>query len=340
MRRMVLDMDDRRPVYAMPAHVPDRVRKVLPGGWELVVVDALADGSGDGSGVVTPETLDAVADAEVYLGLGIPATILEAGPGLRWVHTGTAGIGSWLTASMLERDILFTNSAGVFGPPIAESVMAFLFHFARGLQEAHAVQRRGRWDKAAFDGPEHGLRELAGSTVGIIGLGGIGREVAWRCRAMGAGVVGVRRGSTAVEGVRLLEGDDALATLLASSDYVVVTVPETPETVGLLDANALASMKPDAVLVNVGRGRVVDEAALVAALEAGRLGGAALDVFATEPLPEGHPLWSAPNVLITPHMSAYSLRFWDRQLALILENVDRYMEGRPLVNVVDKRAGY
>lgn len=337
---MVLDMDDRRPVYAMPGHVPDRVRQALPEGWELVVVDALADGSGDGSGVVTPETVAAVGDAEVYLGLGIPEAILEAGPRLRWVHTGTAGIGSWLTPSMLERDILFTNSAGVFGPPIAESVMAFLFHFARGLGVAHAVQREGRWDKTVFDGPDHGLRELAGSTVGIIGLGGIGREVAWRCRAMGASVIGLRRGSGAVEGVELLAGDDALATLLGRADYVVVTVPETPETVGLLDAEALALMKPDAVLVNVGRGRVVDEMALVAALEAGRPGGAALDVFATEPLPEGHPLWTAPNTVITPHMSAYSFRFWDRQLALILENVDRYMRGRPLVNVVDKRAGY
>ncbi|MEJ2187743.1 MAG: D-2-hydroxyacid dehydrogenase [Gemmatimonadota bacterium] len=279
MRRMVLDMDDRRPVFAMPDADPERIRAELPDGWALVVVQASSDGSGDGSGLATEEALAAVADAEAYLGLGIPSAILDAGPHLRWVHTGTAGVGSWLTPRMRERDILFTNSAGVFGPAMAETVLAFLLHFARGLHVAQRGQRRGTWDKTGFDGP----------------------------------VLPVR---------------------------VVVTAPGTEETAGMLDAGALARMQPHAVLVNVGRGRIVDEDALVAALRDGTIGGAALDVFATEPLPDGHPLWTAPNVLITPHVSAYTEHYWEREVELVVANVRRYVSGQPLLNVVDKSAGY
>lgn len=343
MRKLVLDMDDRRPVYAMPDHVPDRIRAALPDDWTVEVVDVLADGSGDGSGAASPETLAAVADAEVYLGLGIPASILEAGPALKWVHTGTAGVGSWLTRPMLERDILFTNSAGIFGPPIAESVLAFMLYFARGLPVALEAQRRGVWEKRRFDGPDAPIRELAGSTVGVLGLGGIGREVARRCVALGARVLGLRRRRQGVEdvpGVEVFHDDEGFRRLLRESDFVVVTVPETRETRGLVGREALALMRRHAVLINVGRGPVVDEDALVAALNDGRIGGAALDVFRQEPLPEGHPLWSAPDLIITPHMSAYGDRYWGRQLALILDNIERYLAGRALVNVVDKEAGY
>jgi phosphoglycerate dehydrogenase-like enzyme len=340
MRRIVLDMDDRRPVFALPEEVPDRIRAELHEDWELVVVDAQSDGSGDGIGVATPEALAAVAEAEAYLGLGVPAAILDAGPRLRWVHTGTAGVGSWLTPQMRERDVLFTNSAGVFGPAMAETVLAFLLHFARGLHVAQRIQQDGRWDKSGFDGPDLPVRELGRSTVGIVGLGGIGRDVARRCGALGARVLGLRRREGAVEGVEVLHGAEGLDRILRESDFVVVTAPETAETAGLLDAAALARMQPHAVLVNVGRGRIVDEDALVAALRHGDIRGAALDVFATEPLPGGHPLWTAPNLLITPHVSAYTEHFWEREAELVVENVRRYLAGRPLLNVVDKAAGY
>jgi phosphoglycerate dehydrogenase-like enzyme len=340
MRRMVLDMDDRRPVFAMPDAVPERIRAELPDGWALVVVQARSDGSGDGVGLATEEALAAVADAEVYFGLGIPSAILDAGPQLRWVHTGTAGVGSWLTPRMRERDILFTNSAGVFGPAMAETVLAFLLHFARGLHVAQRGQRRGTWDKAGFDGPELPVRELGRSTVGIVGLGGVGRDVAWRCAALGARVLGLRRRPGRVDGVETLHGPAGLDRILRESDYVVVTAPETKETAGMLDAGALARMQPHAVLVNVGRGRIVDGDALVAALRDGTIGGAALDVFATEPLPDGHPLWTAPNVLLTPHVSAYTEHYWEREVELVVANVRRYVSGQPLLNVVDKSAGY
>jgi phosphoglycerate dehydrogenase-like enzyme len=167
--------------------------------------------------------------------------------------------------------------------------------------------------------------------------------VAARARALGARVVATRRRPEPVEGldgVELITGDHTLDRLLEASDYVVLTLPETPGTRGMLGPDELARMRPGAVLVNVARGGLIDEAALVDALRAGRLRGCALDVFASEPLPADHPLRDAPNLLITPHSSAYTHHFWEREAALILENLERYVEGRPLLNVVDKRAGY
>ena len=340
MKRLVLDMADARPIFAVPDGFAAQIERALPEGWEVAVVDAPAVGTGDGGDRASSATVAAVHDAEVYLGLGVPEAVLEAGPGLRWVHTGTAGVGGSLTRTMLERDVTFTNSAGIHGPPVAETVLAFILHFARGLDHAIEAARAGEWRKDAFDGPEAGVREIAGSTVGVIGLGGIGREVARRARALGARVVGTRRRPDPLEEAEVLSGPDALRDLLDASHYVVLALPETDATRGLIGAEELAAMRDDGVLINVARGGLVDEDALVAALRDGRIRGAALDVFATEPLPSGHPLWSAPRTLITPHVSAYTHAFWRREGELILDNIDRYLAGRPLRNVVDKRAGY
>ena len=333
-------MGDRRPILAPPADLHARLEAALPDGWEVVVTEAPADGTGDGGVVASDAALRLVREAEVYMGFGVPADLLRAGHRLRWVHSGAAGVGGSLTPEMLARDVVFTNSAGIHGPPVAETVLAFLLHFARGLDHAVAAQRRGRWGSAVFEAADAPVRELGRSTVGIVGLGGIGREVARRARSLGATVVGTRRRPEPVEGVEVLSGEGALERLLERSHYVVLSAPETADTRGLIDAAALARMRPDAVLVNVARGALVDEAALVHALERGRLRGAALDVFSTEPLPEGHPLWAAPGLLITPHVSGYTDAFWEREAALIEENLRRWAGGRPLLNVVDKRAGY
>ena len=343
MRRLVIDLADARPLFALPDAVVARIEAALPPDWELVVVDASATGTGDGGGRASAAALEAVAEAEVYMGFGVPADLLRAGPGLRWVHSGAAGVGGSLTPEMLGRDVVFTNSAGIHGPPVAETVMGYLLHFARGLDLAVAAQRRGRWEKDRFDAADSPVRELARSTVGVVGLGGLGREVAWRARALGARVVGTRRRPAPVEGVEGVEvrhGADGLASLLAESHYVVLTAPETAETRGLIGAAELAAMRGDAVLVNVARGRLVDTAALVDALEAGAIRGAALDVFAREPLADDDPLWRVPRLLITPHTSAYTHAFWERESALLLENLQRYLEGTTLRNVVDKHAGY
>jgi phosphoglycerate dehydrogenase-like enzyme len=338
--RLVIDLADARPIFALPDDVIRAIRTAVPD-WDVVVIDAATSGTGDGAHRASAAALDAVRDgAEVYMGFGIPAELLREGRELRWVHSGAAGVRGSLTEAMRQSDVVFTNSAGIHGPPVAETVVGYLLHFARGLDYAVRSQAESRWDKGIFDAADAPVRELAESTVGVIGLGGIGREVAWRAGALGARVVAVRRRPEPVDGVELLHGDDALDRLLAESDYVVLTVPETPETTGLMDADALARMPAHAVLVNVSRGGLIDDDALVAALRAGTLRGAALDAFGTEPLPADHPLWTAPRTLLTPHTSAYTHRFWERESDLLLENLRRYRAGEPLRNVVDKAAGY
>ena len=358
MQRVVLDMMDNRPMWAMPAWVPDELRTALPSAWELVTVDVVTSGAGDGATRVDPAVLEAVADAEAYLGYGIHEKLLEAGRHLRWVHSGAAGVGKSLTSPMLESPVIFTNSAGVHAPPIAETVLAMILHFGRGLDFAVEGKRRGEWWQAPFYAENAPIRELSASTVGIVGYGGIGREVARRVAALGARVIGLARrprpeGEPALEPVRgggslgdrveTVRGPEGLHRLLGESDVVVVSAAETEATRGLIGAEELARMKPDALLVNVARGRIVDEDALVAALSSGRLRGAALDVFATEPLPADSPLWTLPNVVITPHVSGVTRGFWRRETDLILRNLRRLIDGAPVEeweNVVDKRAGY
>lgn len=340
MRRLVIDLADARPIFALPEDVVRAIRAAAPD-WEVVSVGAATSGTGDGAHSASPAALEAVRDgAEIYVGFGIPAELLREGRALRWVHSGAAGVRGSLTPEMRASDVVFTNSAGIHGPPVAETVIGYLLHFARGLDYAVRGQAVGRWEKDVFDAAAAPIRELSDSTVGIVGVGGIGREVAWRARRLGARVVGTRRRPEPVEGVEVLAGHDALDRLLEQSDYVVLTLPETEETTGLMDAAALARMREDAVLVNVSRGGLVEAAALVAALEAGTLRGAALDAFSIEPLPEGHPLWTAPRILVTPHTSAYTHRFWERESELLLDNLGRYRAGERLRNVVDKAAGY
>lgn len=362
MTRVVLDMNDRRPIWAMPDWVPDRIRRALPTGWELVVMTDVTDGSGDGAGRVAPAVLAAVADARAYLGYGIAADILRTGVGLAWVHSGAAGVGSSLTPEMKRSPVVFTNSAGIHAEPMAETVLGMILYFGRGLDFAVANQVRATWSTDPFYVAGAPLRELPDTTVGLVGFGGIGREVARRVAALGARVVAVKRrpaqageadletvvGGGRLEGrVRLLHGASGLETVLAESDVVVLCAPETSETRGLLDAAALARMKDGAVLINVGRGKILDEEALVAELKAGRLRGAGLDVFAKEPLASDHPLWALPNVLITPHVSAVTRGFWVRETDLILNNLRCLVSGAdPRAveggwrNVVDKEAGY
>jgi phosphoglycerate dehydrogenase-like enzyme len=357
MPSVVLDMMDRRPVWAMPDWVPAELRAALPVGWRLVVIPTDTDGSGDGAGRLAPDVVEAVREADAYFGFGIPEALLEAGPKLRWVHTGAAGVANSLTPKMLESPVVFTNSARVHGPPIAETVLAMILYFGRGLDFAVEGQRRGAWWTAPYYDETSPLRELSDSTIGIVGYGGIGREVARRVASLGAHVIALARrperavedlvpvqgGGSLGEHVRVVTGRAGLERLLAESDAVVLSAPETRETQGLLGSAELALMKPGALVVNVSRGKVVDESALVLALSERRLRGAGLDVFAQEPLPAEHPLWRLPNVLLTPHVSAVTRGFWRRETDLILANLARFLDGRPSGewdNVVDKRAGY
>lgn len=341
MRRLVLDLDDRRPIWSMPGWAVEEVRAALPEPWELVVPGEPADGTGDGA-ASTDRVLELVRGAEVYLGYGVPEALLTAaGERLRWVHSGAAGVAGSLHAAMLASPVVLTNSAGIHAEPIADTVLAATLFFTRGLDWAAARQRERRWDKAPWLAADAPVREVSQLRVGIHGLGGIGRAVARRFLALGATVAATRRRpGDAPPGVELLTGERALDRLLESSDVLVVTVPRTRVTAGSIGAGRLDRMPADAVLVVVSRGGVVDEAALADRLRAGRLRGAALDVFAAEPLPPESPLWTLPNALVTPHVSGATHLFWRRQVDLIVENLRRYLAGAPLLNTVDKQAGY
>ncbi len=354
----VLDMMDRRPIWAMPEWVPAEIRAALPSDWDLVVIDEATDGSGDGSARVSASVLEAVAVAEIYFGYGIPGQLLEAGGALRWVHSGAAGVGSSLTPQMLASEVVFTNSAGIHAEPMAETVIGMILFFGRGLDLAVSNQSASAWDTNPYYRAGAPLSELSMSTVGVIGFGGIGREVARRAAGLGARVIGLKRGPVRPEDAALpalggggslasridvVSGTEGLHRLLAESDVLVLAAPETERTRGMIDAPAFQRMKQGALLVNVARGRLVDEDALVAALTEGRLRGAGLDVFAKEPLASDHALWALPNVLVTPHVSAVTRGFWRRETRLILHDLDCFLRGaepHEWRNRVDKGAGY
>ena len=340
---VVVDLQDRRPVWSMPDWVPDRIRAAAGPEAEVRVIAVPSDGSGDGAARVHPSVLEAVSDADVYLGYGVAPELLESGKNLRWIHSGSAGVGGSLTPELVARDVDFTNSAGIHAQPIADTVLAMALHFTRGLDFATRNQARGAWETTPFYEADAPLRELSELRVGIVGYGGVGRAVAARFHAVGSAVSALRRraGKEAREDpTQVLWGPAGLERIVASSDVLVLCAPGTPETDGMIDAQALAKLPDGALIVNVGRGSLLDEEALVAELEKGRLRGAALDVFVSEPLSANSPLWSRTDVLITPHVSGVTRRYWDRQADLIVENLARFRTGRELLNVVDKRAGY
>ena len=302
----------------------------------------MSDGDGAyGSG--SPESVNAARGAEVYLGFGVPAGVAGAAKDtLRWAHTATAGVGSSL--AHLDKRVQLTNSAGVHAEPMADWVIAAIAYFTRGLDRMVSAQRQGRWAKEDFTDGAIPMREFRDLKLGVFGMGGIGSAVARRALALGMKVAGVRRrperGGEGPKGVEWVGKLDDLARLASSSDVLVIAAPHTTETAGAVDARVLERLPHQAIVVNVSRGSLLDERALLELLEKRRLRGAALDVFGTEPLPSGHPFWSHPRVLVSPHVSAVSGRFWERETALIVDNIRSYLAGAPLTNLVDLEAGY
>jgi phosphoglycerate dehydrogenase-like enzyme len=346
MADVVLDMNDQRPIWARPDWFADELRAMLPRDWSLAVLDTPTEGTGDGTTRAHPAVIEAVGDARIYMGFGIAGEVLLEGPGIDWVHTGSAGVGSSLTPELRRRAPIFTNSAGIHGPAMAEAVLGMILHFTRGFDFAVRSQAAARWDTAPFYAAEAPLVEVSTLTVGIIGFGGIGRDVSRRVRCLGARVLGLRRTAprhpVADDGAEVLHGEGGFDRLLAESDVVVVTAPDTAATQNLVDGAAFARMKAGAILINVARGRIVDEAALVHALRSGRLRGAGLDVFAQEPLSADSPLWAMDRVLVTPHVSPVTRGFWRREADLVLHNLRCFLDDRfdEMRNRVDLDAGY
>jgi phosphoglycerate dehydrogenase-like enzyme len=265
---------------------------------------------------------------------------LAAASRLRWIHSPAAGVGGMLYPEMLASPVVLTNSRGLSADTIAEHIVAVTLAMFRRLPLAVRRQAERQW--AQDEVGALGNRTLRGSHVLIVGLGAIGTAAARTLAALGARVTGIRRRAAGPtpEHVATVATPDRLRELLPSADVVVIAAPQTRDTRGMFGADEFAAMRSDALLVNVSRGKLVDEGALASALVDGRVGGAALDVFEHEPLDRGSPLWSMPNVLITPHTSGFRRDHWDAATELFAQNLRRFERGEPLLNVVDKAAGY
>jgi len=281
------------------------------------------------------EALARIADADALYGRVTPA-LLAAAKKLRWVQSSSVGLDRFFFPELRASSITVTNVRGIFSDSIAEHVLAFILSFASGMHIYVRRQMEGRWSKA-----DVGVIDLEGTSLGIIGLGGIGLAVAERGRAFGMRILGVDPAPKATpDYIETIWGPERLHEMLREADFVVICVPHTPETEYMIDTAALNTMKRSAILINVGRGKVVHLAALTRALEVGGIGGAGLDVFEEEPLPEEHPLWGMENVMITPHAGGGSPRIGERRCVLVVENVRRFCKGERLLNVVDKQKGY
>jgi phosphoglycerate dehydrogenase-like enzyme len=249
--------------------------------------------------------------------------------GVRWFHTFSAGTDAGVFQQMVERGVLLTNSSGASARPIAQFVLALMLHAATRLGAFASQQQRREW------GPQP-KAELTGMTAGIIGTGAIGCETARLCKAFGMRTLGMRRSQRPARFIDELVPRRRLGALLRESDFMVLACPLTPETEGMIGEGELRQMRPAATLINIARGRVVDERALARALEERWIAGACLDVFEREPLPDDSPLWGLDNVLITPHNAGYSPLNMERSMAIFLDNLARYAAGKPLRNVIRK----
>ena len=283
----------------------------------------------------------ATADANVIFNwsgsLAVYREVFRMCPRLRWVHSRSAGLDRSLFPELIESPVMLTNGTGVFSPSLGEFALAAILYFAKDFRRMIRNQMAGVWE--AFD-----VLPVAGYTVGIVGYGDIGRAVAARVRAMGMKVLAVKRHVLPPGGVDSLVEEvfppDRRIEMLARCDYIVVTAPLTAETNGMIGEGELAAMKATAVVINVGRGPVIHESALVKALAEGRIKGAALDVFNQEPLPEGHPFYKMENVLLSPHCADHTPEWLNDAMHFFIAQYERFRQGEPLLNVVDKRLGY
>jgi phosphoglycerate dehydrogenase-like enzyme len=291
---------------------------------------------------VTPagEALDDPADVEVvYRGGGLmpPGVrrLMPRMPRLRWIHAMGAGVDGDLTPDVVQSDVIVTRTRGLHLIPVSEWVMMLVLVASKRFPELVIAQHERRWAKVRVP------VSLVGRTIGIVGYGEIGQAIAARARGFGFRLVGTRRRPQPAPELDALYPLDQLDRLLAESDYVVLATPLTPKSRGMFGEPQLRAMRETARLINVGRGEVIQEDALVRALHEGWIAGAALDVFSQEPLPPDNPLWDAPNLIITPHQGGVSHpAFAEETLEQFLDNLGRYLRGEPLRNQVDKQAGY
>ena len=280
-------------------------------------------------------------DTDIFVGYSLRAEQLKYAKKLKWIHSTAAGIAQLTYPELRDSGIFVTNPRGVFSVPMAEHTMGLLIAMVRNFPDSVRFQEKSMWgQQQLWDMPQK-LTELNGRNLLIVGYGSIGEELAKRAKAFGMRVKGITRsGKGDTSFVEKILPARQLHEALSEADYVVIAAPETAETKHLIGAAEISRMKRGAHLINVGRGSLLDEAALIAALENGHLAGAAIDVTGIEPLPENSPLWKAPNLFITPHTSAVSDRLWQRETDLLVELLELWFSGREMKNVVDLARGY
>ena len=282
---------------------------------------------------------DAAKQAEVILhwagSRDLLRTAFLANPGIGWVHSRSAGLDSVLFPELVESAVPLSNGSGVFSQSLGEFALAAILYFAKDFRRMLRNQEAGRWEQ--FD-----VEEIAGQTVGIVAYGDIGRAVASRVHAMGMRVLALKRHAptSADPLVSQFFRSHELATMLGQCDFVVVAAPLTAETRHTINDAAFAAMKPNAVVINIGRGPVIDQAALVRALSAGRIKGAGLDVFEQEPIPAGDPIYKFENVLVSPHCADHTKDWLNQAMRFFLRQYERFSNGQPLENIVQKHLGY
>jgi phosphoglycerate dehydrogenase-like enzyme len=269
------------------------------------------------------------------------AAELDQAPGLKWVHTSAVAVETLCLPELFARGIAVSNTRGVQAVPIAEHVMAVVLSLAKQIPFVVENQRQSRWAQNEFMG-ERLPWLLHGRTLGLVGVGTIGSEIARRAEAFGMRVIALRRRPAygVIGHVQRVYGRDHLDEFLGQCQVLVIAAPLTPETEGLLGARQFAQLPAGAVVVNVGRARIIDTDALIAALKSGHLGGASLDVFPQEPLPSDHPLWTTPNVILTPHTSGFRQGHWEDVVELYAENIERWLRGEPLKFRIEPDLGY
>jgi phosphoglycerate dehydrogenase-like enzyme len=316
-------------LWRAPEWLPIRLRQEFP------QIDVLNPLFADGVSVH-------IRDAEIVVGWSLQQKQLASARNLRWIHSPSAAVDQLLFPELIDSEIVLTNGSSVNGPVVAEHVMAMILALAKNLPQALKLQARHVWGQQEMWQSFPRPREIAGATLGLVGLGSIGCRVAGHASGMGMRVIAVRENleKPKPDGVELVQSPADLDVLLQQSDYVALTVPVTASTTGMMNAARFARMKPGACLINVGRGPLIEEDALLAALQQKQIAAAALDVFAEEPLPADSPLWDLENLMITPHIGGLTEKLWERQYQLISENLRRYINHEPLLAVVDKHKGY
>jgi phosphoglycerate dehydrogenase-like enzyme len=277
------------------------------------------------------QAVAAIGEAEIAFAWKVPPDVWRHARRLRWLQVMGAGA-DWALVPTLPRDVVVTRVPGVFGPWMVEYVLGWCLWVTQRVAVYRRAQRARRWLRDVIPA------RLGGRTLAVVGLGDIGRAIARSARALGMTVVGVSLSGLPVRGVQQVFGPDGLCAALARADFVVLTVPLTRETRGMIGRRELSAMRPDAWLMNIARGPVVDEGELIEALRARRIGGAILDVFASEPLPAQHPLWRFDNAVITPHISGPSTP--EELTPVFNRNLARYLAGQPLYHVIDRKRGY